>query len=61
MNKPEIFKGESKDSLESFIGHIDLYIAHVPDNMKLDVAVSFLGGHAFDWYKVVCRVERIEN
>ena len=49
INNPETFKGDSGESLESFIGHMDIYLLHVKDDMKLQVAVSFLSGHAFDW------------
>ena len=44
-----------------FMGHLDLYVEHIPEDMKLKVAVSFLGGHAFDWFKVISQVESIET
>lgn len=49
VNKPEVFKGEERDSLNSFIGYMDLYVGEIPEESKLNVAVSFLGGHAFNW------------
>lgn len=59
LNKPEIFKGETTDSLDSFFEHMDLYLVKIPEQMKRNVAVSFLGGHAFDWFRVTCNVEEI--
>ena len=53
MNKPEAFNGTPEESLDSFIGHLELYLEHVPDSMRMNVAVSYLNGHAFDWFKVV--------
>lgn len=61
FNKPEIYKGDSTDSLESFLGHMDLYIAQIPEKMKLNVDISFLGGHAFDWYKFISKVEQVNT
>lgn len=61
VNKPEVFKGEPKDSLDSFTCHMDLYTAQVPEESKLAVAVSFLGGHAFDWFKVINQAEPITS
>ena len=58
VNKPEVFKRSIEESLDSFIGHMALYLAQVPENMKLNVAISFLGGHAFDWFKVTIQVKR---
>ncbi len=61
VSKPEVFKGDTKESLDSSIGHMNLYVAKVPDDQKLSVAVSFLGGHAFDWFKVVNQVEKVQS
>ncbi len=61
VNKPEIFKGEPGQSLDSFVGHMDLYVADVPEETKFNVAVSFLGGHAYDWFKVSQHVDKIES
>ena len=57
LKKPEIYKGGSSESLESFLGHMDLYVMQVPEDMKLQMAVSFLGGHAFDWFKVISKLK----
>ena len=40
---------------------MDLCIVHVPEEMELNVAISFLADHAFDWYKVICNVDQISN
>ena len=48
VNKPEVYKGGTEESLESFIGHMELYVARVPEPQKLNVVIIFLGGHAFD-------------
>ena len=61
VNKPEIFNGESDQSLDAFIGHMDLYVSTVPDSMKLKVAVSFLSGHAYDWFKVIENVDNVDS
>ncbi len=29
VNKPEVFKGDTKESLDWFVGHMDLYVAQV--------------------------------
>eukprot|EP00171_Calliarthron_tuberculosum_P005616 IDg5616t1 len=59
VNKPVVFTGSSSQSLESFLGHMDLYLEKVPIDQQFNVAVSFLGEHAFDWYKVTEKVEGI--
>lgn len=59
VNKPEVFTGEGKDSLDAFIGKMEIYLAFIPDGMKLKVAVSYLGNHTFDWFKVTNNIEAI--
>lgn len=61
VNKPEVFTGGSNQSLDAFIGLMDLYVSTVPENMKLNVAVSFLSGHAYDWFKVIENVDNIDS
>lgn len=60
-NKPEIYKGEVTESLDSFIDHMDLYLVHVSNEMKFKVAAIFLGRHAFDWFKVTNQIDKINN
>ena len=45
VNKPEVLKGGSVESLDSFLEHMNLYLDRVQDDMKLRVAVSYLSGH----------------
>ena len=33
----------------------------MPDDQKPSVAVSFLGGHAFDCFKVVSQIEQVQS
>ena len=40
-SKFETFKGDSGESLESFIGHMDIYLLHVKEDIKLRVADIF--------------------
>lgn len=56
VNKPGIFTGDTKDSLKSFIGHMNLYVASITEDTKLRVGVIFLGGHEFVWFKVTSKV-----
>lgn len=61
VNKPEVFKGDTSQSLDAFIGHMELYLTQVPQEQMLNVAVSFLGEHAFDWFKVTQVVDGINT
>lgn len=61
VNKPVVFTGSQDQSLDSFLGHMELYLAQVPSNQKFNVAVSFLGEHAFDWFKVTQMVEPMND
>ena len=57
VNTLEMFKRTTGESLDSFTGHMDLYLAQIPEEMYLKVAVSYLSGHASDWFKVISEVE----
>ncbi len=51
VNKPEVFTGSKDDSLDSFIGHMDLYLLYVPPAQHVHIAVSYLSKHAYEWYR----------
>lgn len=53
VNKPESYSARSAQSLDSFIGHMDLYISQTLEDFKLHVASSFLNGPAYERYKVI--------
>lgn len=59
VDKPEVFKGESNESLDSFIGRMELYLAQIPEELKLKVAVSYLSGSAFEYFNVANSVDQI--
>lgn len=61
VKKPDEFTGEIDESLDSFLGHMDLYLMHVPDKDKFNVALSFLGKHAFTWFQVTKNVDKIDS
>lgn len=61
VNKPEIFKGDQSLSLDSFIGHTELCIANLSEEMKFKVAVSFLGEHAYNWFMATRQADNIDN
>lgn len=57
VKKPDTFNSSSSQSLDSFIGHMDLYLARLPEDQKFSVEVSFLEEHAFDRFRVTSAVE----
>lgn len=52
-NKPKPFTGKQGESVEAFIGHMDLYIEQVPPVQRYGVAVSYLVDEAYSWFAVM--------
>lgn len=59
FNKPKPFTGKVTESIESFIGHVELYLYQAPEHLKLSIAVSFLEEDAFLWYSAMTSSDQI--
>eukprot|EP00171_Calliarthron_tuberculosum_P016938 IDg16938t1 len=61
VNKPHKFSGKPSENLESFLGHMDLYLSQTPIHQHLDIAVSYLMDDAYNWCRVMNSIEPIRS
>ena len=61
VKKPEVVDGKRDQSLEPFVGHMELYVSNAAEHDKFGIAASFLGGSAYEWYQLVSKDGSIIN
>lgn len=61
INKPEEFEGKPGQSLQSFVGHMELFLRNEKEAEKTDIAASYLRGAAYEWYLVAKEHNLIVN